>query len=699
MTAMSTPSGENEKLAEELKEAQDELATLRAREAARDWRHIAQFEWDFTTGVVDEEVYFDSPTGPRGMVEAAGLTLPTTIDELSATLADKIIEPAWSYWYKTNLSTEYVQQMYEENGPFELAFERKLKSGEDGALYARYCAPIIENPATGHLTGRFIVNDCTNRYTMLAPSEYEDMDTARAALLEALKKVFQIAYFIDIENDQLEEFVSTDNIHGMVLAQHSISARETIARCTKLIAEDDRLAFSEFLDLDTISERLQNSPAIAAEFKTHANLCYAFSIIPVRQTEGKPTEAVVVTAQDVTADRLLNQKLQKAQVAAQAASEAKTDFLFNMSHDIRTPMNAIIGFSEIMERHMDDPARMRECLSKIQGASAVLLSIINNVLDMARIESGKMELEETPWTAGQLTDALYSLFSGMMREKGIELTYESHVEHQYVFCDTTKLSQIFNNILSNAYKYTERGGKVHICLKEIPCEREGFATYKTTISDTGVGMSEDFLPTLFDEFSREQSSTNSGIEGTGLGMPIVKRLVDLIGGTIEVESRKGVGTTFAVTFTHRLARKEDLATSESAEVPVESFYGKRILLAEDNELNAEIAMEILQEFGFEVEHAENGAVCLEMLAEHEGGHYDVVLMDIQMPVMNGYEAARAIRALDDPVKATIPVFAMTANAFEEDKIAARRAGMDGHIAKPIEIPKLVEALALAMGGY
>ena len=406
----------------------------------------------------------------------------------------------------------------------------------------------------------------------------------------------------------------------------------------------------------------------------------------------------------------LNTELEWAKTQAEAASSAKTSFLFNMSHDIRTPMNAIIGFRDLLEKHIDEPERRADYLRKIKDASQVLLSIINNVLEMARIEKGTIIVEEVAWNAQGFNDLLFNVFPEMMAQKNIEFTREVHVEHPNVYCDPTKLREVFINILSNAYKYTNPGGKVHMRLREIPSEREGWVLYESTISDTGIGMSPEFLPHVFDEFSRENTSTANKIEGTGLGMPIVKRLVELMDGTIKVTSQKGVGTTFTVTIPHRIAYETETKIQNGRENWVDGkwigkasenahddksaiFEGRRILLAEDNDLNAEIAEEILTSAGFIVERAENGSVCVEKIVTAEPHHYDLVLMDIQMPVMDGYQATTAIRELGDEAKAHIPIIAMTANAFEEDRHKAMQYGMNGHIAKPIDVAELFRALA------
>ena len=414
----------------------------------------------------------------------------------------------------------------------------------------------------------------------------------------------------------------------------------------------------------------------------------------------------------------LNAELEWAKTQAEAASSAKTSFLFNMSHDIRTPMNAIIGFRDLLEKHIDEPERRTDYLRKIKDASRVLLSIINNVLEMARIEKGTVVVEEVAMNTKNFGMSIFSVFSEMMAEKNIEFTHEDLIVHPNVYCDPTKLREVFLNIYSNAYKYTKPGGKVHMCLREIPSDREGWVLYESTISDTGVGMSPEFLPHVFDEFSRENTSTANKIEGTGLGMPIVKRLVELMDGTIHVTSEKGVGTTFVVTIPHRIVEAdaelkngtdnwvdgtgEKLRIEDGkypdAELSMEDgtypvFEGKRILLVEDNDLNAEIAEEILTSAGFIVERAEDGSICVDKVVSSEAHYYDLILMDIQMPNMDGYQATVTIRELGDKKKADIPIIAMTANAFEEDRSKALNMGMNGHIAKPIDVAELLRVLA------
>ncbi|HBA51207.1 MAG TPA: hypothetical protein DCZ91_26100 [Lachnospiraceae bacterium] len=383
---------------------------------------------------------------------------------------------------------------------------------------------------------------------------------------------------------------------------------------------------------------------------------------------------------------------QRALVKAEAASKAKTDFLFSMSHDIRTPMNAIIGFLHLLNEQQEEPARRREYIRKMEDSSELLLSIINNVLEMSQIEGGETVLEETVWSVEQMMDSVCSLPASQMQAKHITFSKTLEVQHPFVWCDMPKLQEIYLNILNNAGKYTPAGGSVSLRLTEIPSDREGYVFFQTEIEDTGIGIAKEFIPHLFEAFSRVHDTTHSKIAGTGLGMTIVKRLTERMGGTVEVESELGRGTKLTVVLPHRIASEADFRSRETEKTALADFSGKRILIAEDNDLNAEIAAELLTEMGLEVERAQDGDICVSMMEQAEGGYYDLILMDIQMPNVSGYQAAEAIRKMADPSKAGIPIIAMTANAFAEDKKNAYSAGMNAHLAKPVDIPKLMETL-------
>jgi len=386
-------------------------------------------------------------------------------------------------------------------------------------------------------------------------------------------------------------------------------------------------------------------------------------------------------------------KLKEAMEIARTASHAKSSFLFNMSHDIRTPMNAIIGFAELMGKHIGDEEKCKDYLGKIHSSSNFLLSLINNVLEVAKIESGKASLDETVITPGNISKEVDAVFEERMKLKNITYSSKSTFHSKYIYADAVKLKEIFLNLLSNAYKYTPEGGQVSVSYEEIPCEKEGYTAVKIVVADTGIGMSKEFLPHIFDEFSREKTYTEDKIEGTGLGMPIVKKMIDLMEGSIDVESELGKGTTFTLIIPHRLATMEETKVIEENKTDDIRFEGKRVLIAEDNELNAEIAIEIMQDFGFAVEHAEDGIICVDMLQKAPRGYYDLILMDIQMPNMDGYKATKVIREMEDDYCKNIPIVAMTANAFEEDGKNAIATGMNAHLSKPINVPKLIHTIA------
>lgn len=380
-------------------------------------------------------------------------------------------------------------------------------------------------------------------------------------------------------------------------------------------------------------------------------------------------------------------QLKESAEQARSANEAKTRFLFNMSHDIRTPMNAIIGFSGLLEQNLDNKEKAKGYLKKIQVSSNLLLKIINQVLEMARIESGTATLNLEPCNLSELFHSVNFVFESDVKKKGLHFQVDSKVQHHYAFCDITKLQQIYLNIVSNAIKYTPADHAITVSVIEVPSHKENYARYIFVCEDTGYGMSEEFLPHIFDEFTREHTTTENKISGTGLGLSIVKSMVDLMDGTIKVESIKGKGTKFTVDIALQIASKEDFTEKQvmTKEIVNNEMKHKRILLAEDNDLNAEIAIEILKSEGYLVEHASHGQQCIEMLQNASDGYYDLVLMDIQMPFMNGYEACKEIRKMEDTQKANIPIIAMTANAFEEDKQMAMQAGMNDYVPKPMDM--------------
>ena len=417
-------------------------------------------------------------------------------------------------------------------------------------------------------------------------------------------------------------------------------------------------------------------------------------IILVLLRKARKAEAAAKLAANDT--QKLNEKLEIALKKAEDASLAKTSFLNNMSHDIRTPMNVILGYAQLMENELNgkDIPEVLEHLEKLQQSGNLLLSIINNVLDMARIESGRMEIDENYCRIEDVWKSLFAVFDEKARKKNISLHYTMNVEHEHVLTDVTKVKEILVNILSNAIKYTPAGGSVMVYVDELPCDESGYMIVRIRISDTGIGMSQDYLTKIFEAFTREKNTTKSKIAGTGLGMSIVKNYVDLLGGTIDVESELGKGSTFTVTLKHRIADERYYVKKhiEESGTGNEILEGRNILLAEDNDLNAEIAEAILERAGLRIERVENGIQCVNRILKMPAGTYDMIFMDIQMPQMDGYKATQTIRNLPDKDKACIPIIAMTANAFAEDKKKTMEAGMNAHLSKPLNVPELMDTI-------
>ena len=420
--------------------------------------------------------------------------------------------------------------------------------------------------------------------------------------------------------------------------------------------------------------------------KGKANECHALAKTKVVHI---PTgeRAVLTTFVDVSDMVMLKNALHRAE----EGSRAKSSFLFAMSHDLRTPMNAIIGYAELMEAHWGEKEVTTNYLQKLKGASQFLLALIGNVLEIARIESGKETLNEAPWNLMKLEETLDILLDGEISRKQLTVNRNVNIRHANVYCDALKIREIIMNLLSNAVKYTSEGGKIVLDIEEKPSALDGFMTLQIRVSDNGIGISKEYVPYIFDAFTRERSSSESGIIGTGLGLRIVKSFVDLMNGDISVKSEPGKGTCFTVEISCRKIPEEELQQQMEEQSENVSLAGRRLLLAEDNGLNAEIAMTILQDADAEVELAADGKIAVDKLQDVPAGYYDAILMDMQMPNMNGYEATKAIRKLTDE-RAKIPIIAMTANAFEEDRQAALAAGMDDYVAKPVEISELFRTI-------
>lgn len=526
----------------------------------------------------------------------------------------------------------------------------------------------------------------------------------REIFITGLSDDYDSVYYGNLKNDTFESVRLTrafKDSHPELCYITSFS--DFTKKAGKFLHPDDVETVLSGLSPENIRKQLNENKAFYINYRQMINDTVQYYRIKILCTENweKDNEFMFGTS---NVDELIRQQMERemeqkkvledAKDKAEAASRAKSIFLFNMSHDIRTPMNAIKGFTELAERNIDNRSKVSDYLGKVKSSSNHLLSLINDVLNMSRIESGKVTIDEVPTDIKAETEKLLSIVDVTANEKGVSLSYDlSGIKDTYIYGDALHVNQILLNVLSNAIKYTKTGGSVFYTVEQLDDSTDSTASFCATIRDTGIGMTQEFIEHIFEEFARESNSTKSGVEGTGLGMSIVKRLVDMMGGRIEIDSKPGKGTTVKIYLKFRIAA-EVIDSNPVAENNVDDdiLKGKRLLLVEDNEFNREIAREILTDEGLEIEEAEDGAIAVEKVKAQEPDYFDFVLMDIQMPYMDGYTATRTIRGLDNADYSNLPIIAMTANAFEEDVKNALAAGMNGHLSKPIDIPKLIECL-------
>lgn len=508
-------------------------------------------------------------------------------------------------------------------------------------------------------------------------------------IIEGISKDYFSVLLVDLENGQIYSYREAGSngkrIADFCRSYHDRWTELLPAYAKDLVSDASRDSFLEELSFEKLKSTNEDYSFTYEYMSDEGILYYQAHVSYVKKKDR--TRAVVIGTRNIDdliqKERLQKEQLRKAYIQAENASKAKTDFLNSMSHDIRTPMNVILGYNQLMKKQLTDPALV-DYQKKIEQSGNLLLSIINDVLNMARIESGKSVLAQSSESIVDMVEEVSNVFGAMAKEKEIVFDTKMDIKHKQVLCDSTKVKEILVNLIGNAIKYTPNGGHVTVDVKELECSKEGYGTYQIQIIDTGIGMSESFIPTLFDAFTREATGD---IIGTGLGMPIVKKLVDMMGGTIDVESKLGKGSTFTITIDHKIVDDErDKTKQENLVGSKHSLEGKHVLLVEDNELNAEFAKIILEDCGLHVDLARDGLECVSKVIQKPIGTYDFILMDIQMPNMNGYLATQKIRAI--PEKNTIPIIAMSANAFDEDKKKALNVGMDGYISKPIDMDKL-----------
>ena len=463
-----------------------------------------------------------------------------------------------------------------------------------------------------------------------------------------------------------------------------------------IIAEPFVQKYIDFFDIRTMAARLHNKESMSSEFKKKNGSWFLSMVVPQSYDKNGNVTSVLIANRDVTDEKMRElrqeEELREAKLKAECANKAKSAFLFNMSHDIRTPMNAIIGYADLATRHLQETEKLGRYLEEIQICGKELLSMLGNVLDLARIENNKVEMEYTVSNVRECFENCVTMFRQQAESKNQTLSLTEQIMYPYVYMDAPHLSEICLNIISNAIKYTNTGGTISCSVLQESC-KEDWCNMIITITDNGIGMSEEFQKHIFDAFERERNSTASHIEGSGIGMGITKKLIELMNGTIEVKSKQGEGSSFTVTVPCRKALKEDTLEKKNTNLDNKNcLNGVRILLVEDNEINIEIARELLMEEGCLVETANDGVACIDMIEKADADYYKLILMDIQMPVMNGYDATLAIRKMKDTKKSRIPIIAMTANAFAEDVQKVLSVGMNDHVAKPVDINILVSTM-------
>ena len=464
-----------------------------------------------------------------------------------------------------------------------------------------------------------------------------------------------------------------------------------------IIAEPFVQKYIDFFDIQTMAARLHNKESMSSEFKKKNGSWFLSMVVPQSYDKNGNVTSVLIANRDVTDEKMRELKqeeeLREAKLKAECANKAKSSFLYNMSHDIRTPMNAIIGYADLASRHLKETDKLGRYLEEIQICGKELLSMLGNVLDIARIENNKVEMEYTVSNVHECFENCVIMFQQQAESKNQTISLAEQIMYPYVYMDAPHLSEVCLNIISNAIKYTNTGGTISCNVIQKSCEREDWCNMIVTITDNGIGMSEEFQKRIFEIFERERNTTSSHIEGSGIGMCITKKLVELMDGTIEVKSKQGKGSTFTVTIPCRKASKEDSIVKKNSNLSNKNcLNGVRILLVEDNKINTEIATELLKEEGCIVETANDGVACVDMIEKADAGYYKMILMDIQMPVMNGYDATLAIRKMKDTKKARIPIIAMTANAFAEDTQKVLSVGMNAHVAKPVDMNILVPTM-------
>ena len=639
------------------------------------------FEFDVTAGIVENDII-----GKSGInyTKKAGLSSPCLFNDLISRFFGEEIKCRFlNNSRKKSVSSEYLLNLYLSG---ETRYEVNVFYPETNSYY-RNLYFLYEDENSGHIFAYVISREITevenaiftssgekkNREQVDREVFYKNMLDAQASGILAYSYPGYQIIAANAETLRMFGLNSIDELKSNlreIVENTYYPSPITVEKLKSLRTMDASVDYDCILNKGTENER---------------------TVIAKTRIIYSPHGKRIIYTTYVDASEM--QALKTVVENAESGNRAKSDFLFNMSHDLYTPMNAVIGYAELIETHWDDRVSAKKYLAKLMDSSKFLMFLLNNAIELASLESGKEKIKESLANAESFNDMLDAIIEKAMQERKLHFSRTVNVEHTNVMCDSMKLRVVFLNILSNSLKYTPTGGSISMELEEIPSGREGFALFRTVISDTGIGISPEFLPHIFENFSREQNTSKSGVLGAGLGMPVAKKLVELMGGSIFVESELGKGTKVTVNIPHRIVERDELLRLTKGKNTIERklIEGKRILLAEDNELNAEISMMILSDVGFTVERVADGTEAVSAVEKNPDDYYDLVLMDIQMPLMDGYKATNLIRQLDGK-KSQIPILALSANALEEDKRMSLAAGMNGHISKPVDVSKLCEAI-------
>lgn len=592
--------------------------------------------------------------------------------EIMQTYADIIVAEEDRANVKKSLSIDNIRKQLYSKKNFSFIY-RSMSIG-----ISRFFEMKFAKMGYGTSFEAFVVGFSNKDVQLRREKERQGRINQKNEIINVLASEYQFVFFINLENDTFTPY-NLSGANGQIIASYMKSAKNCYSDMKKLyvdnwVISEDKERMSREADISNIRRQLSDKMIYRCEFrgfnKNYDIHYYEMKIIRVEDKTGPMSAVIGLTDKndDIRRQTEYNQKLKEARNKAEEANQAKSTFLFNMSHDIRTPMNAILGFTSMAKKYISDTTKVSECLEKVEISGNHLLSLINDILDMARIENNKIVIEETANNLRENMEQIIDILQSSADEKGINLKLcVENLKNEDIYVDALRLNRIIMNIMSNSLKYTKPGGNVTVTVEQKPSEKEGYGNYDLVFADTGIGMSQKFLATIFDSFTREKTSTISGVQGTGLGMAITKNFVELMGGSIDIESELGVGTTVTCHMHFRLQEEEIVEDTES-DIEEDIDYSKlRILLVEDNELNREIAKDILEDIGITVEEATDGSVAVDMIRKNPAKYYDLVFMDIQMPYMDGYKATHAIRSIKEEDVASVPIVAMTANAFEEDK--------------------------------